>query len=523
MHKRLLTIAVILLIVFALGGLGLFLAYPSLNAEHIYAGVSVSGIDVGDLTVAQATARLRRELPDPAAQTLRLEGGPGFTLTWADVGQGYDVQATAQAAYRVGREGDWFAQVLAPWQINASGVDIEPRLTPADPARVTAWIAALAPQLAIAPTEASLTFAAGAVTATPAQPGRGLDVERSAQAVLNALAQDLPTTQLIFAYPPPVILEADPAYTQAQALLARPFTLIADDPLTNDYYAEFALSPAELSAWLSTIRRPAARQLELRINPQGIAAWLEALAPELGEERILDVPVTRDTVLAALQNGDYAARAHIRHPARTYVVQPGNYFFDIAYSFGFPQYQLERANPDVDPNALNAWQTLIIPSIDVLFPHPLPPGKRIEIDLPTQTLTAIQDNETLMELRISSGMSTTPTLAGQFQILFKVEDAYAQRWALDMPYFMGIYEEAPGFYNGIHERPITRSGYRLSRNILGWPASFGCIIVDVEEARLLFEWADIGTLVRIRGVAPGTPSGTETLDQIVDTWPSDSP
>lgn len=88
-----------------------------------------------------------------------------------------------------------------------------------------------------------------------------------------------------------------------------------------------------------------------------------------------------------------------------------------------------------------------------------------------------------------------------------------------MPYFMGIYKEGPDFYNGIHELPITRGGYRLSRRVLGWPASFGCIILNVGDAQALFEWAPIGTLVSIKGVAPGTPFGQETLDQIVDNPP----
>lgn len=521
--SRWLKIIAAILAVLLLGLAGLILAYPSLNADYIYAGVSVAGIDVGDLTVEQAAERLARNLPDPATQTLRVEGGPGFTLTWAEAGQSYDTLGAAIEAYRVGREDAWLSRLLAPWRLGSTGVDLAPRLLPADPARVTAWLEALAPQLAIAPADASLAFSGATVTVIPAQPGRRLDVTASTQAILDALAHEQTAVTLTLVAPEPAVPTAEPAYTQAQALLAQPFTLIVDDPLTDDYYAEFPLAPEQLSGWLATLRRPGARQLALRTQPDAIAAWLAGVAPQLGETRLLDVPETTAAIQAALAGGDHSARARVRHPAQTYIVEPGDYFFDIAYYFGFPQYQLERANPDVDPEGLNVGMALTIPSIDVLFPHPLPPGKRIDIDLPTQTLTAYENNLPILELRISSGMSTTPTIAGQFQVLFKEENAYAQRWALDMPYFMGIYEEGPGYYNGIHELPITASGYRLSRGVLGWPASFGCIIADMDEARQLYEWADVGTLVRIIGVAPGTPTGAETLDQIVETWPTEGP
>jgi len=115
---------------------------------------------------------------------------------------------------------------------------------------------------------------------------------------------------------------------------------------------------------------------------------------------------------------------------------------------------------------------------------------------------------------ISSGMSKTPTIAGQFQVLFKEPDAFARRWNLDMPYFMGIYEEGEGFHNGIHELPITAWDRRLSAGVLGWPASYGCIILDVGDAEALYNWAPVGTLVRIEGVAPGTPTWQETLEDI---------
>lgn len=73
-----------------------------------------------------------------------------------------------------------------------------------------------------------------------------------------------------------------------------------------------------------------------------------------------------------------------------------------------------------------------------------------------------------------------------------------------MPYFLAIYYERPGFVNGIHELPINAAGERLWASVLGRPASYGCIILDVGDAEKLYRWAPVGTLVRITGGAPGT-------------------
>ena len=54
----------------------------------------------------------------------------------------------------------------------------------------------------------------------------------------------------------------------------------------------------------------------------------------------------------------------------------------------------------------------------------------------------------------------------------------------------------------------------IDGGVLGWPASYGCIILDVGDAEALYTWADVGTLIRVKGVAPWTPFGQQTLSDI---------
>jgi lipoprotein-anchoring transpeptidase ErfK/SrfK len=368
------------------------------------------------------------------------------------------------------------------------------------------------------PQDARLTLSPSGPVTSPAIEGRRVKVSPGVDAALAALEGGQTEVALPVEALPPALTEAEPARTRAEALLARPFTLKVDDLLT-EYAHDFAAPPERVVEWLRVVPHAAAQppRVELELEADAVATWLAEVAPQLGEGRILDVSESLTRTLAALEAGEHAAYARVRHPEGRHVVQPGDYFFDIAYQYGFPQWRLEEANPHVDPENLLIGQELVVPSVDVLVSEPIVHGKRIEIDLPTQTLRAYEGDEQIFEFKVSSGMSKTPTLAGQFQVLMKEPDAYAQRWQLDMPYFMGIYEYEAGFYNGMHELPINAAGTRLWSSILGWPASYGCIILDVGDAQALYDWAPVGTLVRIEGVAPGTPFGEEeTLEGLVE-------
>jgi hypothetical protein len=66
-----------------------------------------------------------------------------------------------------------------------------------------------------------------------------------------------------------------------------------------------------------------------------------------------------------------------------------------------------------------------------------------------------------------------------------------------MPHFMGVYEAWPEFMNGLHGLPMLSSGRRLWVDVLGRPASYGCIILTLEDAEALYSWAEDGVVVDI--------------------------
>ena len=514
---------VLMLVIFAVTA-WLALRHP---ADTILSGVSVHNVDVGGMTIDEAVTALTRGLPAPETIGVDVQAaGQVWRVAWADVGQRYDVHATAQAAYNVGRDAAGDAPLLAG--LREQNESVAPVLVPAEPALVREAVARIAAAVERAPVEARFALEGGTVIATDGQPGQRLDVEDAVARVLRALAEGASSLELALVAAPPKVAAPEPARAQAQQWLAQPFTLVVDDPLTGErlenglpggYRAEFAAPPARIAAWLEP--RVERESIRVYVNAARVKAWLEEIAPQVGEERLLDVGPTLKNVLAALYEGQHRAEARVRYPERIYVVQPGDTLSLIAFDHQMPRYQLERANPDIDPGAIDIGQKIVIPSIDVLLPYPLTPGKRIEIDLPEQRMYVFEYDTQVYTFTVSTGISRTPTIPGQFQILFKAEMAFAQRWRLDMPYFMGIYEEAEGFFNGIHELPITHYGTRLSPGVLGWPASFGCIIMDEGDAKTLFDWAEVGTLVRISGYAPGTPSWQQTLADIAPLTPEE--
>jgi len=129
-------------------------------------------------------------------------------------------------------------------------------------------------------------------------------------------------------------------------------------------------------------------------------------------------------------------------------------------------------------------------------PTPTPVPKRIEVSIGQQRMYVYKGDRLIWTWVVSTGEPGRDTRTGHFQVLDKIPNAYAVRWDLQMPYWLGIYYVGPS-ENGIHALPILSNGQRLWAGFLGRRVSYGCIILGVEEARLLYEWAEIGTQVDI--------------------------
>ncbi len=184
-----------------------------------------------------------------------------------------------------------------------------------------------------------------------------------------------------------------------------------------------------------------------------------------------------------------------------YTVQAGDTVSSIAVRHGVTAWSIVQANHLANANFIYVGQRLVIPgsSVPATEVQPVSSGtnKRILIDLSEQRMYVYQDGGLLYTWVTSTGMPGAETIPGNFKVLDKLPSAYAYTWGLQMPYWLGIYW-AGSLENGIHALPIMADGRILWDGYLGQPVSYGCIILSTENARTLYNWAEVDTPVDIQ-------------------------
>lgn len=198
------------------------------------------------------------------------------------------------------------------------------------------------------------------------------------------------------------------------------------------------------------------------------------------------------------QQAETEAEPTVQIEGATYIVQRGDTLGQIAMRFGLSVDEVASANHLSDPSSIYAGQELVLPGVDfVPIQAPMPVGpKRIVVDISEQHLYAYEGDLLVYSFIASTGMNNA-TAIGTFSVLNKIPNAYGSTWNIWMPYWLGIYWSG-GLQNGIHALPILPGGTRLWAGYLGTPISYGCVVLGEYEARLLYEWADIGTPVEIQ-------------------------
>lgn len=190
-----------------------------------------------------------------------------------------------------------------------------------------------------------------------------------------------------------------------------------------------------------------------------------------------------------------------------YSVRPGDTLNLIALRYNIPMQSLIAANNLANPSLIRVGQVLTIPGAGQspgaaaatkvpAVTGPTGQGKEIVIDISEQHLYAYQNNQLVFSFVASTGIGDS-TRIGTFKVLDKIPRAYSRTFNIWMPYWMGIYYSGT-LENGIHGLPLLMNGVELWGNLLGRPATYGCIESKTSEIKQLYDWAEIGTPVIIR-------------------------
>lgn len=128
---------------------------------------------------------------------------------------------------------------------------------------------------------------------------------------------------------------------------------------------------------------------------------------------------------------------------------------------------------------------------------PTTSSKQIIVDRSEQKLYAYEGDNLFIELAISTGLALTPTPRGTFTIFKKTPSRYMQG-PLPGLADQQIYD-LPGVPWNLY---FTEGGAVIHgaywHNSFGTPYSHGCVNVPTDKARLIYNWADLGTKVIVR-------------------------
>lgn len=451
----------------------------------ILPGVQVGEVNLGGMSVEAATNTLENEL-----QTVTLRDGErSWQVQRAALGLQLDAAATAERAYRQGRgEGDIFSALLG-------GAAVAPVVI-YTPETLTAGLEALKPQVEIPAKNAGVAFENGQVVATPPEQGRLLDI--------NATLQQMTTTgddgAIILVMTPvqPAITDATPLLEAASQLLANPLSVRVYDPVTGDM-VNWSRAPQQWATWITT-RADAGNPggLSISLEDQALRNFLNEEAQVFDASRFLNMDEAVTQIQAAVQNSTTTATIRVYHHDRQHIVQSGETITSIAWDYGVPYPYVQQANPGVVN--LTVGQAITIPSPDNFLLYPVVPDKRIVVDISEQRTRVYENGRMIWDWASSTGIASSPTWTGIYQIISHEPNAYAGNWDLWMPNFMGVYQPVPGadFTNGFHGFPTRGGGQLLWENSLGTRVTYGCILLHDDNIAQLYHWAQTGVVVEIR-------------------------
>jgi vancomycin resistance protein YoaR len=264
--------------------------------DRVYEGVRVAGIPLGGLTMDEAAAVIRDGLTPYPGQTILLRyGDRSWSLSPSDLGASVDAQTLAAEAFAVGRQGALSGtgasvsfllrglrdDLATQWHALNAGVSFA-SIVRFDENRLTLMLKRIAQEVDLPPREGALIISGLEVSGSPGQPGRMVDQDKTHVAIKALLESgDGGTLDLVVDERLPAVMSVDAAVAQAQALLGRSLTLVADGA---DGTQRFAIDPATLRGWLSLIPVPGqdgAVGLKALLDEEQVRAFVQQAAKQV--------------------------------------------------------------------------------------------------------------------------------------------------------------------------------------------------------------------------------------------------
>lgn len=203
---------------------------------------------------------------------------------------------------------------------------------------------------------------------------------------------------------------------------------------------------------------------------------------------LINLPMIELPMIEAVPASDYDG------PTTSHVISSGEELGLIARMYNVSLEDLVAINEIEDPNLIYAGQELIIPAAGVYEPTaeeappaPTATGRSILVSVSHQRIYAYENGHLVHSHLVSTGLPATPTVLGDYAVYVKyvATDMSGPDYYLpDVPYTMYFYQ---GY--GIHGT--------YWHNNFGRPMSHGCVNLPTNEAEWFFNFASVGTPVRV--------------------------
>lgn len=474
-----------LMLLFLLGLVSSFVLFQLSFANRILPRVQVAGISVGNMTQTEAVNYLTQQW-----ETIELSDS---SRTWdtnsTHLGLTLDAERSIERALDLK---------------NLSAIFNETNITPVfsvDANTMNLHLSSLTAEIEQPARNAGVELVNGEVLPTEPIYGTMIDIQATTNALQsNPALLDDGVLEMVMLRVAPAVTDSSALVAQAESLLLNPLDIRVFDPVTGDSIYWSSL-PEVWGNWLTATSDPNSPiGLALSVDAGQVRNYLQQQAQSsFDSSRTVDF----DSAVASIQNAFLAgtpqnAFVTVQHNDRVHTVQAGESITSIAWDYGIPYPYIMQYNGGID--SVSVGQNITIPPADYFIEGNVDPNKRIVVSISLQRTFVYENGQLLYEWATSTGINSSPTWTGVYQILSHEPNAYAGNWDLYMPNFMGVYQPVPNseFTNGFHGFPTRGGGQLLWENSLGTRVTYGCILLSNTNIAILYDWAQEGVIVEIR-------------------------
>ncbi|MDO4664657.1 MAG: L,D-transpeptidase family protein [Actinomycetaceae bacterium] len=452
-----------------LSGIGATSGYCAYYSGKAVPGTMVAGIPVTGKTQSQIADLVKERV---AAVKVRLEGDADAVASLAQLGYEVDTTATAKKALAPARS----------WHSRIGGLFSKHHVDPVihrDETKLKQFSDSLSAKTGDSPVNALVTYQADAddFVVTPGKNGHGIDAATVDKAAMDAIKiLQSRTTKVVAKESKPRVTDEDAKkfVEDARALMKTDIAVTYD----GETYRPRNNTKA---TWIKLPTNKFGKQEAPAPNPAAISAWVNKLAGQLKTDPI-----------AGLQNVDSSGKVLVTLNEPTDGAEVSNAAEVSKAAVSAMSSRKPYTGSFKDKPIKAHWQKRTLAKGAENLPYPAAENEKwIDVNLSNHTVSAYIGAQPVRQAEpMVNGAPATPTITGTFRIQRKLisdtmkGDDYVTPNVPYAMYFSGGY--------ALHGAP-----WRSSFGYAGASGSHGCVNLPVGLAGWLYDWAPVGTTVKV--------------------------